>query len=154
MSSASTLFSMVKSSSEVPSYSHRAPSSSRVEPKSSRGVSSSSRVESSSSRGVPFLSRGAQCATGRTAANGLVIKTAGLDKAHMTCSDFSILDLEVERYLTSGSLHRTRQRGAAHVARHYGQAIVYSTQIHPHHLPYLGSFLRIPRIAGGHKITK
>jgi hypothetical protein len=65
-----------------------------------------------------------------TAVNGLVIETARLDK---TSHDLQRLlntgDLEVERYLTSGSLHRLEhtKTGAAHVARHYGQPIVYST---------------------------
>ena len=106
----------------------------------------------------PFLSRGAQCSTGRTTVNGLVIKTARLDEAsHDLQRLLNTGDLEVERYLTSGSLHRTRQdrgRTCWHVARHYCQAIVYLPQIHPHHLPISRFFPKDPQNSWGPQNNK
>jgi hypothetical protein len=120
MSSASTLFSMVKSSSEVPRYSHRAPSSSRVEPKSSRG-----HQKRRTWQGFSWLAATSQ---------------------YWWLGSWTVSDIWI-------ATQNTPDR-AAHVARLCCQAIVYFTQIHPHHLPISRFFPKDPQNSWGPQNNK
>ena len=91
-----------------------------------------------------------------TAANGLLIKTARLDKSsHDLQRLLNASDLEVERYLTSGSLHRTRQDKGPHMLPVITVKLSFILpQIHPHHLPISRFFPKDPQNSWGPQNNK
>ena len=56
--------------------------------------------------------------------------------------------LQFERYLTSGSIHRTRQDKRPHKLSVITVKLLFITEFHPHHLDIPGSFPKDPKITG------